>query len=334
MNRSTEALSEQPRVNPRPGHEPKHRGAGGATEGHSKGWQLVLGGVASKGSASSGVSGKFIASGRGAKAPRQGVRPVEAPAEYRPCRRRRRALAAESAAWQAVTEAGGQAHKAVAARASRAGGQAQECRLTPRSRGDPPRPVALPDRPVVIVGPSGKAASRSGRLSSNVRRHRVGRSVLQQEVRLRRELEQPRRGNAAKPAALGPGSRRRGNWKRQRAKDAHRFCPSTTYSLRQQMGRGRGASREARYGHEAPLSVSSSTRPTGAIVASLSVGSGGRMTPHTWALGAKARFAGKKRGIVWSRQPSATVGSFGRGAKAPRQVRRSVAAPAEYRPCQ
>jgi len=47
-----------------------------------------------------------------------------------------------------------------------------QCCLTPRSTRDPPRLAAWPDRPGVSVGPSGQAASRSGRVSSNVRRRR------------------------------------------------------------------------------------------------------------------------------------------------------------------
>ena len=45
-------------------------------------------------------------------------------------------------------------------------------RLTPRSRGDPPRPAALPGQPLLfMLGRPGKAPVRSGRLSANVRRH-------------------------------------------------------------------------------------------------------------------------------------------------------------------
>ena len=53
------------------------------------------------------------------------------------------------------------------------GGKVIGCGLTPRSSGDPPRPVALPGQPKWhIVGCPGKATVRSGRLSANVRPHR------------------------------------------------------------------------------------------------------------------------------------------------------------------
>jgi hypothetical protein len=67
--------------------------------------------------------------------------------------------------------------------------------LTPRSRGDPPRLGAWPDRPEVSVGQSGQSPSRSGRLSSNVRRHE-GAAV---DARKREET-----ADAAPPVRVAP----------------------------------------------------------------------------------------------------------------------------------
>jgi len=60
-----------------------------------------------------------------------------------------------------------------------------QCGLTPRSTRDPQRRGALAARrSLSIMRLAAKAPHRRGRVSSNVRQHRTGRAVRQQEVRL------------------------------------------------------------------------------------------------------------------------------------------------------
>jgi hypothetical protein len=148
----------------------------------------------------------------------------------------------------------------------------------------------------------GRHASRvaSARtLGSTTRR----RAVFQQEVRLRRELEQPRRGGAARyryAAALNqahaaPESETRG------AVSGSAPQARTGNRINQRLG---GASREAWLGQRCRLQSVRRPTATGAIVASLSVGSGGGMMVAAAATRATARHWGRSHGMLWSMLPS------------------------------
>jgi hypothetical protein len=109
-------------------------------------------------------------------------------------------------------------------------GCAQERRLTPRSRGDPARQATLAPRRAVassIVLRGARASCLTGRLSSNVRQQKRRPCTAQQEVRLRREPEQPRGGKAAQ-------DRRRAGQAEPvpEGSDCHQLWPSATGSLR------------------------------------------------------------------------------------------------------
>ena len=89
-----------------------------------------------------------------------------------------------------------------------------------------------------------------------------------------------------------------------RAKGGHRPWSSTTYSLRTQMERGRGASREAKSGQEAPLPVSSSARRHWSNRGFAQLGQWRQNDPHH--LGARGQGA-LRRQEAWPPVASATV---------------------------
>jgi hypothetical protein len=82
-------------------------------------------------------------------------------------------------------------------------GAAAQCCLTPRSTGPATARRLGRAAPWFILHRAAQAPCLRGPVSSNVRRHRTGRAVFQQEVRLRRGLEQPRGGQAAKLVDAG-----------------------------------------------------------------------------------------------------------------------------------
>ena len=189
-----------------------------------------------------------------------------------------------------------------------ANGHGTKCRLTPRSRGDPPRLAALPDRPRVSVGLSGKAASRSGRVSSNVRRHETRPCALRSSENSQfmwlqggaaelRDQARARWLNAAHSAASRGG-----------------VCPDPSPNIP-----GRNAA-SCDWQLE-----SSSWHP-------------GLWQPvqyRAWTRGPIAGAAPPASHLCMSGLAPATVAEpRARRQGSPRLTARSVAAPAEYRPCQ
>src|SRR5882672_4129310 len=80
--------------------------------------------------------------------------------------------------------------------------------LTPQSRRGPTARRAGRALHLSIMHRAASTPCCRPRLTSNVRQHRKSRLQLQQEVRLRRELEQPQRGKAANIHAALPDLKR------------------------------------------------------------------------------------------------------------------------------